>query len=386
MTRSNKSHAFVFWISTLWLFGLVFTAHGQTPSVQYTLYPTAELRMPGAHEFGEDWGVDGNSPVERDNLGRLIIFNSLQFPWRSLGSSLDQMQPSERVTILNRDAIPGGLWLEATFRDRDGVLFGWFHQEIEVGCENTFLKAPQIRQMVSYDEGVTWEDLGIILTAPEESFDCNTSNFFFAGGNGDFSALYDPVSDSIYLYFSTYHREVAEQGIACARLAYQDRFAPVGKVWKWDGENWAEPGLGGHVKVIFPAYHDWHSDSADAYWGPALHYNTYLRRYVMLLNHAVSTRWEAEGFYITFSNDLSNPLSWSPLERLPLGEAAGYQAYPQILGLDPADTDKVVGRIGRLFISGQSNWMIQFGVPFANPPRVTNPATGQYPRRLQSAP
>lgn len=389
MAKRTKLIALGFFLGLVWpscLAGFSSTAYSQSPSLQYTLNPVSELRMPGAHEFNTEWGVDGNSPVERDSLGRLVIFNSLQFPWRSLGPSLWQMEPSERVTILNRDAIPGGLWLEATFRDRNGVLFGWFHNEIEVGCENSFLKAPQIRQMVSYDEGVSWEDLGVILSAPEESFDCSTSNFFFAGGNGDFSALYDPTTDDIYFYFSTYYNEVTEQGVSCARLAYQDRFAPVGNVWKWEGAGWTEPGVGGHVKPIFPANRDWHQDSADAYWGPALHYNTFLRKYVMLLNHAVSTRWEAEGFYISSTNDLSNPQSWVSLERLPLDNVASYQAYPQVIGLDPGDTDKTVGRIGRLFISGVSFWEIQFGPPFTKPAREAGPGKQPYPRRSPAHP
>jgi hypothetical protein len=371
MTTKNTRFLISLFVWQCWLLCHVVSVPAQNPASttpRFILYPAPELWMPGAREFDVEWGVDGNSPVERDSLGRLVIFNSLQYPWRSVGEHLWQMQPAERTTILNRTDIPGGLWLEATYRDVDGTLFGWFHNEIEIGCENTFLRAPQIRQMVSYDEGVTWEDQGVILTAPEESFYCGTSNFFFAGGNGDFSALYDPVTQCFYFYFSTYHREFAEQGIACARL-------------KWDGQGWSEPGLGGRGKVLFPAQSDWHLENANALWGPALHYNTYLRQYVMLLNHAVNTRWETEGFYMCFNPDLSNPGGWSPPERLPIELTSPAQAYPQVIGLDPGDTDKRVGRIARLFVSGQSFWEIQFGEPFAKPARRANLGTPRYPTR-----
>jgi len=103
------------------------------------------------------------------------------------------MGPSERVIITNRELIPGALWLESTYRDTDGTLFGWFHNEVGAGCANTFLAASGIRQMVSYDNGVSWEDYGVILEAAADSLQCDSENFFFAGGEENFSVIFDPA-------------------------------------------------------------------------------------------------------------------------------------------------------------------------------------------------
>ncbi len=329
-------------------------------AVQVSLRKAPELLMPGAHEFDAEWGVDGNSPAERDAAGRLILFNSLQFPWCSIGPDIFHMASSERVTVINREAIEGGLWLEATYRDQDGNLLGWFHNEVSAGCSNPYLAVPSIRQMISRDDGMTWEDFGVILAAPSDSLQCDTDNYFFAGGHGDFSVIFDPITQYFYFYFSTYHREQAEQGIAVARLHYEERYSPVGNVWKWYGGGWDEPGIGGHVSPIFSPASDWHEVNADAYWGPAIHYNTYLRQYVMLLNHAANEHWWTEGIYLSFNPEIGNPSGWSVLERLPLEIESPHLAYPQVIGLEGDGTDKVAGQVARLFLWGQSYWEIVF--------------------------
>jgi hypothetical protein len=43
----------------------------------------------------------------------------------------------------------------------------------------------------SRDNGATWEDLGFVLTAPDDSLDCQALNGYFAGGHGDFSVALD---------------------------------------------------------------------------------------------------------------------------------------------------------------------------------------------------
>lgn len=350
------------------LFSALLTMPAQAQLLpRVSLREAAPLLMPGAHEFDTEWGVDGNSPAERDAGGQLIIFNSLQFPWRSTGADLFQMQPSERVVIFNREEIAGGLWLEATYRDENGFLLGWFHNEISAACPNDFLAVPRIRQMISFDDGQVWLDLGVVLEAPADSAQCETANFFFAAGHGDFSVLFDATTQYFYFYFTSYHREYGEQGIASARLAYADHLNPVGKVWKWNGARWDEPGLGGHVAPIMQPFVNWHEADANAFWGPALHYNTYLQQYVMLLNRAGNAEWGTEGIYISFNRDLGNPLGWSVPQRLPLEMESPYLAYPQVIGLEADGTDKVAGQVARLFFWGQSFWEIVFEQPLAAP-------------------
>jgi hypothetical protein len=350
---------------------------------QVSLREAPALLMPGAREFDVTWGVDGNSPAERDAAGRLILFNSLQYPWRSVGTDIFQMAPSDRVTIINREAIEGGLWLEGLYRDADGVMFGWFHNEIGAGCPNSFLSVPRIRQMISRDDGRTWEDLGVVLEARADSSQCDTVNLYFAGGYGDFSVIFDPVSRYFYFYFTAYNREIEEQGVAVARLRYEDRLNPVGAVWTWNGAGWDKPGIGGDFLPIFPVVSNWHQVGADAYWGPAIHFNTYLRQYVMLLNRAVNEDWGTEGIYISFNSDLNNPAGWSVPQRLPLEMDSPLQAYPQVIGLESDGTDRVAGQVARFFLSGQSYWEIVFGPLLPIPARESGDPKDRdrYPKR-----
>ena len=90
----------------------------------------------------------------------------------------------------------------------------------------------RIGAVVSTDNGMTWKDLGIVLTAPPDSLNCDSKNFYFVGGNGDFCVNVDHQREYIYFFISTYG-EFKEQGVAVARMRYEDRDAPVGKVWKW---------------------------------------------------------------------------------------------------------------------------------------------------------
>ena len=377
---------FVIFLAAAQLLGFLLDvlAWGQQPP-QVSLHEEPELLMPGAHEGGADWGVDGNSPAERDAEGRLLLFNSLSFPWLAAGPNIFQMGQSERVTVINREAIEGGLWIEATYRDQDGAMFGWFHNEVSAGCPNSYLALPRIRQMISSDGGWTWQDIGVILEAPSDSIQCDTANRYFAGGNGDFCVIFDKATQYFYFYVSTYNRQREEQGIAIARLHYSNRFDPVGNVKKWYGNGWNEPGIGGHVSPIFPAVSDWHQADANAYWGPAIHFNTHVQQYVMLLNHAINADWWTEGVYISFNLDVSDPSGWSAPQRLPLEIVSPYLAYPQVIGLEADGTDKVAGQVARLFLWGQSYWEIVFERPMPTPPRQSRDQDGRgLPQRTPS--
>src|SRR4029079_9938336 len=105
------------------------------------------------------------------------------------------------------------------------------------------------------------------------------------------------------------------QGVAVARMRLVDLDQPVGKVWKWRDGGWSEPGLGGRVTPIFAAKIDWHRPDADVFWGPSIHWNTYLQQYVILLNRAKDANWTQEGVYVSFNPDLSKPNAWSAPAR-----------------------------------------------------------------------
>ena len=58
------------------------------------------------------------------------------------------------------------------------------------------------------------------------------------------------------------------------------------------------------------------------------------------------------------NSDLADPQGWGAPERLPLDPQA--MAYPEVIGVEKGGTDKLVGRSGRLFLLGQSKWVITF--------------------------
>ncbi len=352
-----------------------------------TIRSAETVRLPSIVDpkTGNEFSVDCNSPVEWDADGHLIVFTSAQHPTRSQGRDPFSLEyPSTPVTIVHQEGVNGGKWLEATHRDDDGVIYGWYHNEPPGLCPDEHLTAPRIGAMVSRDNGRTWQDLGIILEAPSDSLNCDTSNYYFAGGNGDFTVILDRNNQYFYFLFDSYRPQIESQGICVARMRFEDRADPIGKVWKWREGDWNEPGLGGAVTPILPVAGDWHSAGVDAMWGPAVHFNTHLDQYVMLLNHAVNTLWTQEGVYFSYNRRLDDPLGWSAPQRLPLDPQL--QAYPEVIGIAPGETDKRAGRVARLFLLGQSSFEIVFDLPRETlestaPSRIPRGSEGNYPSR-----
>jgi len=203
-----------------------------------------------------------------------------------------------------------------------------------------------------------------VLDAPPQTLRCDTPNKYFAGGHGDFCALLDRRGRYLYFFISTYAGGPEAQGVAMARMRWTDRDTPVGKAWKWTGQGWTEPGLGGRPTPFLRVGRDWHTPNADAFWGPSVHWNTHLRQYVMLLNRAKDSHWTQEGVYVSFNRDLANPRGWTIPIKI-LGSLGPDQWYPQVVGLGAAqrETDKLAGARARLFVRGQSHWEIAFHRP-----------------------
>jgi hypothetical protein len=110
---------------------------------------------------------------------------------------------------------------------------------------------------------------------------------------------------------------------------------------------------------ILPVAQSWHDDDTivDAFWGPSVHWNTHLQRYVMLLNRSKDTNWSQEGIYVSYSDQLADPRRWSA----PVKIMSGGSWYPQVIGLeDGQGTDKVAGEHARFFLGGTSTNFIRF--------------------------
>ncbi len=301
--------------------------------------------------------VDGNSPGFWLN-GWLTVFTSTGYPLAMSGSSLFGLTEDVPPGVDPPDHYP--LWIEAAWVDVDGTVYGWYHHEPGGVCPGKSLTAPRIGALVSKDGGKTFQDLGIVLSSGDAP-NCSAQNGFFAGGHGDFSVILDQDSEYFYFLFTNYGG--AGQGVSVARMAFEDRANPKGTVWKYYQGDWNQPGEGGAVTPVFPASVSWAAPDTNSFWGPSVHFNTFLNQYVAVLNHACcKPGWPQEGIYLTFIPDLSQPSGWTAptkiLDAGKIGFAPGY--YPQVFGTNPGETDTLAGEVARLFVKGVSKWEIVF--------------------------
>jgi hypothetical protein len=331
------------------------------------------VQLPGVVHEGmnpqEPGEVDCSSPAHWDG-GTMYMFYSAGHPFRSSGPDVFHLsRPAQRVSFDNEAMWKmGPRWIEATHRAADGRLYMWYHNEPPLPGGRT---APRIGAMVSTDNGLHWCDLGLVVEAPAGSNNGASANYYFVGGNGDFTVVADRGREYLYFFLSTYNKDIAEQGVAVARMRYEDRDAPAAKVFKRYKGAWTEPGLGGHVTPIFPVRTDWHKPDANAFWGPSVHWNTRLESWVMLLNRAQDKNWAQEGVYVSFNADIANAGGWTtPVKILGAGELEKSQWYPQVVGLDATkhETDQQAGQVARLFVAGVSKWELLFLRPGEQPP------------------
>jgi hypothetical protein len=306
-------------------------------------------------------GADCNSPAHWKD-GKMVVFNSMGLPVRSEGS--DQFHLGHARAVFFDHYQLRTRWIESTWIDDDGTLYAWYHHEPGNVCGGK-LTAPKIGALRSKDNGGSFQDLGVVLEAPTEP-DCSAKNGYFAGGNGDFSVILDHHRKYFYFFFGAYAGDVSLQGVGVARMAFEDRDAPVGRVWKYYNGDWREAGLGGRLTPTYPAMTNWMREDADAFWGPSIHWNTYLEKYVILLNRTCCTPgWPQEGIYVSFNEKLEDPAGWSAPKKIMAGGQKGFAGtwwYPQVMGLDAAaqETDKTAGKVARFYLAGRSEQEIVF--------------------------
>ncbi|MFZ9747091.1 MAG: immunoglobulin domain-containing protein [Opitutaceae bacterium] len=321
-----------------------------------------EVRVRPAPRVEMPREVDSNSPAFwRD--GRLFWFGSHGRPWLNEGPTQFGPWATSEVDLQSANAWPH--WLESVWPEADDRLWGWYHTEPVGMFPDSTLTAPKIGAVLSTDGGRTLRDLGIILDAGDPP-DRWAMNGYFAGGHGDFSVLPDRERKFFYFFFDNYAGPAAGQGVGVARMAWEDRANPVGKVWKYHEGAWNEAGVGGKMTPILPVTRRWQMRDPDAFWGPAVHWNKELNLYVMLLNRAQGEPgWSQEGVYVSFSPDLSRPELWTaPRKLIDKAEFPGwYFFYPQVMGLGPGETDREAGARARLYVGGVSEWELEFVAP-----------------------
>jgi len=345
-------------------------------TAQTSRLPTT--RLVSAPTFAVPGQVDSGVPMtwtRVDGQLTLVAFASWGgAPVRMAGPDLEHLQVTGDLVIAPH---PGdGIWFESVIADQtDSTWYAYYHHELPAyACGRPDRSIPRIGAATSTDRGVTWHNLGIILEAPSGTEVCESSNRFVYGGVGDVSAMVDRDWKDVYLYFSSYGRDPRTQGVAVARLAWADRDDPRGRVTIWQDGVWLHPtrrpaGAGGDPDAWeYPAgtplvqtTSPWHDrlPAANAFWGPSIHWNTSLERYVMLLNRARDELFNNEGIYVSFAPTLDDPRAWSAPRKI-MNEG---NWYPQIAGPEPGTgTDKQMGRRARFFLTGKSTRYIEFSI------------------------
>lgn len=319
--------------------------------------------------------IDSSNPFVWDlvdGVRQLFVITSWGgVPVQSSGESVEHLHRGEPVAFASH---PGhGVWMESILTDDAGTWYGYYHHERPADeCGRPERQLPRIGAARSSDHGRTWEDLGIVLDAPDGSAQCASTNRFVLGGVGDVSALLDAHQQDVYLFFSQYSGGIERQGVAVARLAWADRDAPAGKVSVFNDGAWlpatgseAGPSAswsyppGTPLEHATRPFHDGHQ-AADVFWGASVHWNTYLGQYVMLLNRAKDENFGTEGIYLSYAPSLADPQQWTPPQRL----LSGGEWYPQVVGIEKGSgTDRLAGQRARFFMTGKSNRMIEFERP-----------------------
>ncbi|HEU4891647.1 MAG TPA: hypothetical protein VFT47_08855 [Vicinamibacterales bacterium] len=312
--------------------------------------------------------TDSNSPLFwrlRNGVTTLNVLNSTGAPTLSSGNDLNGLTLTRSPTM--KGAPPGGWWMEAVVPDYRQVLYGYYHNEQPDVCPGNPRSAPRIGAAKSFDGGRSWIDLGFVIEAPPGSTQCQTANRYFVGGVGDCSAVLDQNRQWLYIFFSAYPRDIEGQGVAVARIRWSDRDAPAGRVAVWNDGAWRYPVLTDDerfahepARPIFRAERSFHARSVDGFWGPSVHWNSFLEQYVMLLNRAYDGEFSQEGIYISSNKSLDDPTNWTSPQRL----LSGGKWYPQVVGTDAGSgSDRLAGERARLFVGGVSMHEIVFRRP-----------------------
>lgn len=352
---------------------LIATPFAAVSTPRATLVAAPVITLPG--------NVDSNSPVMwdlEDGQQRMFVLTSHSgVPSIASGSELARLGSAAPVELT---PYPGyGVWMEAVVSDDVETWYGYYHNEWPASrCGRNDRFVPRIGAAKSIDHGRTWQDLGVVIQARQATTACESTNKYVIGGDGDLSVMLDRDKQYLYFFYSQYPERAESQGVAVARIQWAVRDRPSGRLEIWREGIWDDgarrrellPGLPGTERRLIewtylPATplvaptEPWHDgdDKVNAFWGPSVHWNTLLQQYVMLLNRAKDESYTQEGIYVSYAPRLDDPSLWTPPQKI----LNGGRWYPQVIGTTAGvGTDKIAAGTPRFFMSGKSEWVLNF--------------------------
>jgi hypothetical protein len=116
--------------------------------------------------------IDSNTPLFwRD--GELRAFSSIGNPVLHHFTAALEWKGSSAVELDNLEHTP--MWIESVWQSDDGALYAWYHHERVDVCPGSSLTSPEIGALVSHDGGLSFQDLGIVLSSGDPP-DCAAQN------------------------------------------------------------------------------------------------------------------------------------------------------------------------------------------------------------------
>ena len=203
----------------------------------------------------------------------------------------------------------------------------------------------------STDEGLTWKDLGLILSGPQPY----TAEGALDIGDGNLTVATDPATSQKYFYiFFPEHCWVNSADfckgftfLSVARAPYEkvlqalssdtwDPWPATGLFFKYYEGQWHEPGMGGKATDVFPAV------TGETDGDPQVVWSAYRKRFVAIMDN---------GQYITYGESVDG-LHWPAMQVL-LGTNPQTPVYAYANAVGTGDDPSV---LGETFYSYYTEW------------------------------
>jgi len=258
-------------------------------------------RLLTAGPAGLAWKIGPDEPASQFNSedadagvvkegGTLWVQASLWPHWRRFrGPDMDHLSPlpeARRDASFSRPHGDDAYWSDGIWEDGSGKFHAIVHIEYDYSRPRKgFLWRRRIGLATSDDHGANWHYEGDILTTNPKR-PGRPSAGFTDFGCGDTYLFVDRRNGYFYLYYLTAWVDGksgarADEVMSVARCPMSAGMAP-GAWKKWNGGEWAEPGIGGTEAPIFTD-----ADSA------VIHFNSYLNAYVAIGRNSDGSAWIA---------------------------------------------------------------------------------------------